>query len=657
MAFKRIPFVIFILVVQYSDAHKTVTLNVERFIQPDDVDFQYELSPKNDTKHCARECVKGDNRICYYNWVVENYAVLSAACGKCLHEPRDCKRPQCVTADGFEKGILTANRRLPGPGIHVCLGDWVIVDVRNHMLARTLSIHWHGIYMKGRSYMDGVPFISQCPIPDEAQYRYVFLADHQGTNYWHSHSGLQKLNGLQGSLIVRQPKEDDPVSGLYDRDCPAHVIFVSDWTHSEAEERLPGLMFREVSQESMYYTINGLGRYKSDDITLTRTPQKVFHVRKGKRYRFRLIGGMCTHCPARFQIEGHKLLVIATDGNPIQPVLVDSIEYFSGERYDFVLHASNEITNYWIQVRGMDKCFLRDICQVAVLRYDGAGKGDPLSPRPTVQNFNPTGVVLNPVDGYCRSDDRRICITQLRNLLEIPTEIFAKEPNYNIELRFGFHRPAISEHFRKGMYTDYLQLGRNLTLVPWINHIQQDMPPSPMVTQFYDIPRHVFCPNGTDGLPTCPQGTKDVCTCVPVIHIALGSVVQLVLIDMSDGSLSYPFHLHGYGFNVISAGKLPPSLMNAKDINGLLRAKELPFPRNPVMKDTLAVPSKGYAVIRFIAHNPGFWFFHCHYMYHNVVGMGTIIQVGHPSEHPSLPSGLPKCGDYVPPVKVKRKRK
>lgn len=51
---------------------------------------------------------------------------------------------QCVLADGVERGILTANRMIPGPSIQVCENDKVVVDVENHMEGMEVTIHWHG---------------------------------------------------------------------------------------------------------------------------------------------------------------------------------------------------------------------------------------------------------------------------------------------------------------------------------------------------------------------------------------------------------------------------------------------------------------------------------------------------------------------------------
>lgn len=78
---------------------------------------------------------------------------------------------QCVLADGVERGILTANRMIPGPSIQVCENDKVVVDVENHMEGMETTIHWHGIHQRGSQYYDGVPFVTQCPIQQGNTFR------------------------------------------------------------------------------------------------------------------------------------------------------------------------------------------------------------------------------------------------------------------------------------------------------------------------------------------------------------------------------------------------------------------------------------------------------------------------------------------------------
>lgn len=42
------------------------------------------------------------------------------------------------------------------------------------------------------------------------------------------------------------------------------------------------------------------------------------------------------------QIKGHNLTVIATDGYAVEPFTVDCVVSYPGERYDVVMHASND---------------------------------------------------------------------------------------------------------------------------------------------------------------------------------------------------------------------------------------------------------------------------------------------------------------------------
>lgn len=74
---------------------------------------------------------------------------------------KDCFNLHCLTADGVEKGVMSINRKIPGPEIHVCKDDLVVVDVTNQMSGTSTTIHWHGIHQRSTPYMDGVPFITQ----------------------------------------------------------------------------------------------------------------------------------------------------------------------------------------------------------------------------------------------------------------------------------------------------------------------------------------------------------------------------------------------------------------------------------------------------------------------------------------------------------------
>jgi len=53
-------------------------------------------------------------------------------------------------------------------------------------------------------------------------------------------------------------------------------------------------------------------------------------VESGKRFRLRLVGGLCTICGVQISIENHDMTLIATDGTPVKPATVRSVDIFSG---------------------------------------------------------------------------------------------------------------------------------------------------------------------------------------------------------------------------------------------------------------------------------------------------------------------------------------
>lgn len=57
---------------------------------------------------------------------------------------------------------------------------------------------------------------------------------------------------------------------------------------------------------------------------------------------------------------------------------------------------------------------------------------------------------------------------------------------------------------------------------------------------------------------------------------------------------------------------------------------------NPVRKDTVIVPRRGYVVVRFRANNPGVWMLHCHVLWHEGSGMVMGLQVSGNEEHAQI---------------------
>ena len=64
-----------------------------------------------------------------------------------------------------------------------------------------------------------------------------------------------------------------------------------------------------------------------------------------------------------------------------------------------------------------------------------------------------------------------------------------------------------------------------------------------------------------------------------------------------------------------------------------------------VRKDTIIIPAGGYVVIQFLANNPGYWFMHCHIIFHTLSGMAVIINEA-PDRHNPPPPKMCTCKNF-----------
>jgi len=107
---------------------------------------------------------------------------------------------------------LGYNAQWPGPTIRATEGDTIRVNFKNN-LKETTGIHFHGIDFDN-FFMDGVPFVTQKPIPPGETFTYEFVAKPAGSMMYHSHHNAtdQVGRGLLGAFII-DPKDDpDPVA-------------------------------------------------------------------------------------------------------------------------------------------------------------------------------------------------------------------------------------------------------------------------------------------------------------------------------------------------------------------------------------------------------------------------------------------------------------
>jgi len=127
------------------------------------------------------------------------------------------------------------------------------------------------------------------------------------------------------------------------------------------------------------------------------------------------------------------------------------------------------------------------------------------------------------------------------------------------------------------------------------------------------------------------EGTK-------VRSLPFNSTVEIVLQNpLAVPAENHPIHLHGFNFFVLAQGLGTFTPGNTSAYNLV----------DPVARNTIAVPTGGWVVIRFLANNPGMWFFHCHLDAHVPMGLGMVFAVENGTTPGSMlpppPDDLPMC--------------
>lgn len=99
------------------------------------------------------------------------------------------------------------NGQIPGPLIEVPEDAEITVEFTNHIDWPT-TVHWHGLRLDNAS--DGVPGVTQDPVPPGGVFTYTLRFPDAGIYWYHPHQRedvLQDL-GLYGNIVARSPRSD-----------------------------------------------------------------------------------------------------------------------------------------------------------------------------------------------------------------------------------------------------------------------------------------------------------------------------------------------------------------------------------------------------------------------------------------------------------------
>jgi FtsP/CotA-like multicopper oxidase with cupredoxin domain len=201
---------------------------------------------------------------------------------------------------------LGFNGTWPGPRIDVVEGDKIRATFTNKMREST-GIHFHGQALPNA--MDGVPHITQDPIPPGGSFTYEFTARTTGSHMYHSHHNAtdQVGRGLLGAFIVQPRDEGKRYDKLYG--ATQDIVWISN-------DALGG------------FTINGRGFPATSPIV----------AKLGETIVIRFMNeGNMTH---PWHLHGMPMHIVARDGYPLGSAAFtcDTLGVNPGERWDAVIN-------------------------------------------------------------------------------------------------------------------------------------------------------------------------------------------------------------------------------------------------------------------------------------------------------------------------------
>jgi FtsP/CotA-like multicopper oxidase with cupredoxin domain len=236
------------------------------------------------------------------------------------------------------------NGTAPGPVLRMREGKPVTVDVINATDTPEL-VHWHGMLIPPE--VDGTEEEGSPLVEPHGRRRFQLTPGPAGSRWYHSHAmamdDLHKgaYTGQFGFVYV--DNGNDP--GQYDQEL---FLALRDWepfftgtmddedddTHDGPLLEKPAVMNTDpdgLEVGSMTYSINDKSLGSGDPI----------RVRQGQRLLIHFLNASAIE-NRRIALAGHKMKVIALDGNPVPtPQSLDSIFLGAGERADVIIEMNN----------------------------------------------------------------------------------------------------------------------------------------------------------------------------------------------------------------------------------------------------------------------------------------------------------------------------
>ncbi|KAK4800727.1 hypothetical protein SAY86_021214 [Trapa natans] len=528
------------------------------------------------------------------------------------------------------KSMLTVNGSFPGPEIRVHKGDTAFVTVHNNG-TYGVTIHWHGVKQPRNPWSDGPENVTQCPIqPGRSFTQKIIFSDEEGTLWWHAHSDWSRATVHGPIIILPKPGTAYP----YAKPDLEQTLVLGEWYKGDVMEIITTALSTGADPVlSDGYTING----QPGDLYNCSSNATIFRmlVEYGKTYLLRTINAVMNE-EMFFGIANHTLTVVGMDGAYLKPITVEYVMITPGQTMDILVKANRPRSHYYIEASPFaDTNAPNDTSSTtAIFQYRGSytPPATPFLPSlPSIANKSAAGNFTNLLRSLASKDHpvnvplnitKRVFMAVSVNQDPCPATAPCGGPNNN-SLTASMNNISFASPSIDILQAYYGQLTKKNAYLKRVYN-----------TTFPDKPPYMFNFTGDVGNNTLyPSHGTDV------KMIKYGAAVEIIWQGTNIGAAeNHPMHLHGYNFYVVGMGdgnfdkKTSPSTYNLVD---------------PPLVNTIGIPKKGWATIRFFANNPGVWFMHCHLERHASWGMATVLIVenGRTEDERILPppGGMPAC--------------
>ena len=225
--------------------------------------------------------------------------------------------PVRKTIAGREFAMLGYNGQIPGPLLSVERNVTIKVTFRNDAPFAS-SIHWHGLRHENR--FDGVPGMTQDPVPRGGTFEYEVTFPDAGIYWYHPHhrEEAQQELGLYGNMLVLPP--DD--SFLPPADAQ-EVLVLDDFQIGSGGQ----VAFGE--HETNFALMGRFGR----TLLINGEERPTFEGRVGERLRW-FVTNVSNTRTWNVSVDDHALELVASDLSPyLDPIWEESITIAPAERY------------------------------------------------------------------------------------------------------------------------------------------------------------------------------------------------------------------------------------------------------------------------------------------------------------------------------------